>query len=95
MLLPKIIGRFKMNVAKQINTIRNAPGQPIWQRNYYERIIRDENELEAIRQYIFENPLKWDMDNENPSNNNVGAIHEFVRTASAIVEAIHELPLRN
>ncbi|WP_092460028.1 transposase [Thermoflavifilum thermophilum] len=39
MLLPKIMGYFKMNVAKQINIFRNTPGQPIWQRNYDERII--------------------------------------------------------
>jgi putative transposase len=38
-----------------------------WQRNYYERIIRDEDELRAIREYIAENPLKWESDKENPS----------------------------
>jgi putative transposase len=78
MLLPKIIGRFKMNVSKHINTIRNTPGHPVWQRNYYEHIIRDENELHAIRQYIVENPLKWDMDNENPVNRNpLGYVDEL------------------
>jgi hypothetical protein len=42
MLLSKIIGRFKMNVAKQINQIRQMPGVPVWQRNYYEHIIRND-----------------------------------------------------
>jgi len=56
MLLPKIIGRYKMNVARDINKIHNTPGRPIWQRNYYEHIIRDENELHAIRQYILKIP---------------------------------------
>jgi len=65
-LLPKIIGWFKMNSAKQINKIRNTPGQPVWQRNYYEHIIRDDRKLQAIREYIRYNPLKWNEDEENP-----------------------------
>jgi REP element-mobilizing transposase RayT len=46
----------------------------LWQRNYYEHIIRNEDELNSIRQYIEDNPLKWEMDRENPTahktNNN-------------------------
>ena len=38
----------------------------LWQRNYYERIIRDESELALIRKYIAENPVKWALDQENP-----------------------------
>jgi len=63
MLLPKIVGRFKMNSAKQINQMRNTPGISVWQRNYYERIIRDEKSLQNIRNYIINNPLKWYYDN--------------------------------
>ena len=37
-----------------------------WQRNYYERVIRNESELSQVRQYIVDNPAKWDMDEENP-----------------------------
>lgn len=37
----------------------------VWQRNYYERIIRNENELNEIRKYIKDNPLKWSVDQEN------------------------------
>jgi len=62
MLLPKIIGRFKMNVAKPINRIRQTPGISVWQRNYYEHIIRNENELNRIRHYIINNPLHWKTD---------------------------------
>jgi putative transposase len=40
----------------------------LWQRNYYEHIIRDEDELNRIRQYVRENPLQWESDNENPTN---------------------------
>jgi len=38
----------------------------LWQRNYYEYIIRDEHELNRIRKYILQNPAKWDLDQENP-----------------------------
>jgi REP element-mobilizing transposase RayT len=64
MLLPKIIGYFKMNSAKQINQINNTMGSPVWQRNYYEHIIRDEKELNDIRQYIINNPMNW-VNDEN------------------------------
>ena len=67
MVLPKIIGRFKMNSAKQINDLRGTPGISVWQRNYYEHVIRDENSLNRIREYIATNPLRWQMDKENPS----------------------------
>ncbi|MCJ7624079.1 MAG: hypothetical protein MUO76_11295 [Anaerolineaceae bacterium] len=35
---------------------------PLWQRNYYEHIIRDEDDLNYIRQYNIDNPLKWEQD---------------------------------
>ncbi len=68
MLLPKIIGWLKMNSSKQINQTRNTTVRPIWQRNYYERVIRNEIELNKIRQYIQNNPQQWDLDSENPVN---------------------------
>ena len=40
------------------------PGVPIWQRNYYEHVVRGENELNRIREYIANNPLQWEMDRE-------------------------------
>ena len=68
MLLPKIVGRFKTNSAKQINQMRNTPGISVWQRNYYEHIIRDEKSLENIRNYIINNPAKWQNDDYNLTN---------------------------
>ncbi|MFC1564128.1 transposase [candidate division KSB1 bacterium] len=62
MKLPKIIGRFKMITSKHINRIRQTPGIPVWQRNYYERIIRNEEELHEIREYIVNNPVNWEND---------------------------------
>lgn len=40
----------------------------LWQRNYYERVIRDEKELDAVREYIANNPKRWESDSENPAN---------------------------
>ena len=65
MLLPKVVGYFKMNTAKAINLILNSSGVPVWQRNYYEHIIRNEDELERIRKYIYYNPQQWEQDDEN------------------------------
>ena len=67
MLLSKIVGRFKMVSAKQINALRGSPGQPLWQRNYYEHIIRDDGSLNRIRQYVSDNPAQWEFDRENPA----------------------------
>ncbi|MEJ5264491.1 MAG: hypothetical protein WHT29_04165 [Bacteroidales bacterium] len=52
--------------------MRNSPGVPIWQRNYWEHIIRDERELNRIREYIIHNPLQWESDSENPENKRMG-----------------------
>jgi putative transposase len=51
---------------KQINLFRNTSGIPIWQRNYYDHIIRNEDALNKIREYIQNNPLRWHFDRENP-----------------------------
>ena len=66
--LSSIIAGFKSAVTKKINLIRNAPGTPVWQRNYYEHIIRNENALNNIRQYIINNPLSWHQDQLHPNN---------------------------
>ena len=65
--LGRLIGAFKTVSTKRINAIRDTPNLPVWQRNYYEHIIRDDEELNRIRQYIADNPMQWEMDSENPS----------------------------
>jgi REP element-mobilizing transposase RayT len=52
-----IVG-FKSAATERINALRGTPSAPVWQRNYYEHIIRDEKSLNRIRQYIAENPLR-------------------------------------
>ena len=63
---PKSIGAlvagFKSAVTKRINQIRKTPGIPVWQRNFYDHIIRVENELNRIREYIRYNPMQWEED---------------------------------
>ena len=76
MLIPKTVGYFKMNSAKYINRLRGAMGYPLWQRNYYEHVIRNENELYRITEYIQNNPLKWDLDRENPLSKNFNLDHD-------------------
>lgn len=66
--LGHIVGYFKCQTTKQINQMCDNPGVPVWQRNYYERVIRNEDELQRVRKYIAENPLKWAQDKENPEN---------------------------
>jgi REP element-mobilizing transposase RayT len=65
--LSEIVRAFKTFSSKRINTLRHTPGAPVWQRNYYEHIIRDDRALEAIREYIRENPLRWHLDRYNPA----------------------------
>lgn len=65
--LPTIIRSFKSAVSKRINQMRVNPGVPVWQRNYYERVIRDEQELNGIQHYIADNPAKWAEDENCPA----------------------------
>lgn len=61
--LSSIMRQFKSIVTKQINKTMATPATKRWQRNYYERIIRNEQELNAIRLYIQQNPARWSEDN--------------------------------
>jgi putative transposase len=64
--LDRIVGVFKSIYAAQVNRHLSRTGQPLWQRNYYERVIRNDSELHGLRDYIIHNPLKWADDRENP-----------------------------
>ena len=60
--LSTIMRQYKSIVTKRINHHRGTPGVPVWQRGYYEHIIRNERALNRIRRYIIENPLHWHND---------------------------------
>ena len=59
-----IVRGFKSSTTKQINQIRGTPGLPVWQRNYHEHIIRNEEELHRIREYIITNAQNWVNDTQ-------------------------------
>ena len=64
--IPEIVRALKSFSARAINYARETPGASVWQRDYYEHIIRNEEELFTIRTYIVTNPLGWDSDRDNP-----------------------------
>jgi len=64
--IPEIVRAFKAFSMMRVNAARRTRGIPLWQRNYYEHIIRNEDELAAIRTYIFTNPQRWSSDVDNP-----------------------------
>lgn len=69
---------FKSAVTKQMNILRKTPGTPVWQRNYYEHIIRNEKELNKIREYIINNPLTWQLDRENPERSGIDRLESVI-----------------
>ncbi len=69
--LSDVMHRFKTMTTKRYADGVNGRGWPsfnarLWQRNYYEHVIRGERDLERVREYIATNPLKWALDRENP-----------------------------
>lgn len=66
--LSAIMQNYLSITVRKINQIRNTPGVKLWQRNYHDRIIRNERELNNIRDYIINNPLSWELDKENPKD---------------------------
>jgi len=70
---PKSLGAFmagyKSAVTKRINHTRSTPRAPVWQRNYWEHIVRTDRALNAIRQYIADNPARWTLDRYHPAPN--------------------------
>ena len=70
--LAAVVQNFKSVSTRKINRTRATLGMPVWQRDYHEHIIRNEDELSRIRDYIVNNPLQWAVDRENPL---VGTTH--------------------
>lgn len=66
--LGAILAQFKSRATKRIWKIPEFKEAPVWQRNYYEHIIRDEEDLQNKTDYINANPLLWDEDDANPNN---------------------------
>ena len=66
--LGKIMAYFKYQSTKHINQHRNMAGTRVWQRNYHDHIIRDDPDLQRLRQYMQNNPMKWELDQLHPDN---------------------------
>lgn len=73
--LSAVVGAFKAGSARLVNRHRGTPGALVRQRGFYDHVIRDEADLDRIRRYIEENPLRWDEDPEDPPSaiTNMGA----------------------
>ena len=61
-----VVRGFKAASSRRINALEHAEGRQVWQRNYYDHIIRNEADLERIRSYIETNPGNWSLDREHP-----------------------------
>jgi len=66
--ISSFLAGFKSIATKRIDESRQTPGAPVWQRNYYERIVRNEIEFNRICEYIVSNPANWNDDENNPDN---------------------------
>ena len=71
--LGQIMAYFKYGTTKRINELRNTGIKKFWQRNYYEHIIRDDNDLNRVREYIVNNPAKW-LEDEYYLGNQEGGV---------------------
>jgi REP element-mobilizing transposase RayT len=65
--LAVIVGSFKAAATRAIRGRLGQPSAAVWQGNYYEHVIRNEDSLNRIREYVATNPLRWELDRENPS----------------------------
>jgi REP element-mobilizing transposase RayT len=66
--LGRLIGAFKTVSTKHINIARHTEGATVWQRDFYEHILRNETELDHITSYIESNPARWADDNDDPEH---------------------------
>jgi REP element-mobilizing transposase RayT len=65
--LGTIIGSYKAAVTKRIRELPGWSRARVWETNYYEHVIRNDDSLHRIRQYIVNNPLKWELDRYHPA----------------------------
>jgi REP element-mobilizing transposase RayT len=66
--IPSIVQNAKSVSARRINLLRGTPGAAVWQRGYFEHVIRTQEDLDRLRRYIESNSLRWALNRENPDN---------------------------
>lgn len=90
--LPEIVRQFKTFSSRRINQIRKTPGTPVWQRNYYEHIIRNDEELFSIQKYIRNNPMNWESDEEYQAAGEGSKLAIFQKNADEIRAGLEPAP---
>ena len=78
--LGTVLRAFKSISAIRVNHLLSRSGQPLWQRSYYEHIIRCEESLNRIRDYIATNPMRWECDRENPGRKGEDELDRWLAT---------------
>jgi len=63
----EIVRVFKTSSSRRINKVRGTLGSPVWQRSYWEHVIRNQEESNRIHEYVIANPRRWHLDRENPN----------------------------
>ena len=88
--LGDIVGAFKSISAIKVNRLLSRSGQSLWQRNYYEHIIRDGKSLNKIREYVMHNPLSWSIDRENPQRKGEDEFEKWLETFRALRDEVQK-----
>lgn len=70
--IPTVMRSFKSAATKRTNQMCRSPGAKLWQRNYWEHIIRNETELSRLREYVLTNPMRWELDRLHPDQPGFG-----------------------
>ena len=78
--LGQVVGFFKYQSTVAVNQLRATPGTKLWQRNYYEHIIRNDASRARIREYIATNPERWSADGDNPHGDGTDDVEAWVAT---------------
>jgi len=81
--LGRIIGAFKTVSTKRINELSNSSAGRIWQRGFFEHVIRGERDLTRIREYISTNPRRWHLDRDNPEQAGVDSLDKWLGSEGA------------
>ncbi len=79
--LSSVIQAYKSRVARECNQHCGAKIQ-LWQRGYYDHVIRDQRGLERIREYVTWNPVRWELDKENPQHTALNPFYDWLETCS-------------
>jgi putative transposase len=66
--LGAFVAGFKAAATRRVRDVNGNSNSPLWQRGYYEHIIRGDHDLDRIRRYVSENPGRWAEDSDNPAN---------------------------